>query len=490
MTRCSAGWAVGWVRAKASKIFWTAIAAALAFTGPAPVADVDWSRRAVVDLEAVQQLISDNHPGPVDPQNPGFKDWMQTGYAEALKKARLARSPRDYERAIGTYVSGFRDGHVAFRANFGVEPQVSPGFMTRTDDSGRTVVKAVLQDSPVPIGAELKSCDGETPGQLLDRLIYSVYLNPDIPWGRDVYSTFLFSPNADDTAGQFKTCTFSINGKTTTVTMKWRPIAKETLFERLMGKALPKAPPRELGVRQIDGVWFVSIPSFGWNDDRAHYEAFLKELESKLPLLRSADRVVIDVRGNGGGNSTFGDDLGDVLFGAPTRQAITESFDWTVDWRASKRNLKALRKAAAEMPENDRTEFAEVVEGLEAALRDGKNFYREIGAPKPLPKLKRPHFAGKILFLTDRSCASACLDFADMILRVPGVVHIGLPTSADSVYMDVNVVDLPSGVARLVYPMKVYRHRLRGNNRWYEPKLMWPGGEMTDAEVAAWVKLL
>jgi hypothetical protein len=77
-----------------------------------------------------------------------------------------------------------------------------------------------------------------------------------------------------------------------------------------------------------------------------------------------------------------------------------------------------------------------------------------------------------------------------MILRVPGVVHIGLPTSADSVYMDVNVVDLPSGVARLVYPMKVYRHRLRGNNRWYEPKLMWPGGEMTDAEVAAWVKLL
>jgi len=462
----------------------------LAFAGPAPAANVDWSRRAVVDLQAVQQLINENHPGPVDPQNPGFKTWMRVGYSKALKRARLARSPRDYERAIGTYVSGFRDGHVAFRANFGVDPQVSPGFMTRTDDRGRTLVEAVLPESPVPIGAELKSCDGETPGRLLERLIYSVYLNPDIPWDREVYSTFLFSPNADDTAGQFKTCTFSIDGRTATVPLQYRPIAKKTLFEKLMGKVLPKAPQRELAVRQIDGVWFVSVSSFGWNDDRARYEAFLKDLQSKVPQLRSAPRVVIDVRGNGGGNSAFGDDLGDVLFGQSTRRSITESFDWTVDWRASKRNLEALRAVAAGMSAEDRIGFAEVVDGVETALRQGKAYYRENGSPKPLPRLERPPFAGRILFLTDHSCASACLDFADMILRVPGVVHIGLPTSADSVYMDVNVADLPSGVARLVYPMKVYRHRLRANNRWYEPKLVWPGGVMTDAAVAAWVKSL
>ena len=33
-----------------------------------------WPDIAVQDLTAMHDLIRDNHPGPVDPANPGFRD--------------------------------------------------------------------------------------------------------------------------------------------------------------------------------------------------------------------------------------------------------------------------------------------------------------------------------------------------------------------------------------------------------------------------------
>jgi hypothetical protein len=71
---------------------------------------------------------------------------------------------------------------------------------------------------------------------------------------------------------------------------------------------------------------------------------------------------------------------------------------------------------------------------------------------------------------------------------LPGVVHVGQPTSADSIYIDNTGMMLPSGQGQLSYSLKVYRNRIRGNNQWYEPALKWPGGALTDESVAAWVK--
>ena len=99
-------------------------------------------------------------------------------------------------------------------------------------------------------------------------------------------------------------------------------------------------------------------------------------------------------------------------------------------------------------------------------------------------------FKGKVFFLTDMRCASACLDFADIVTQMPGVTHIGQPTSADTVYIDNVEMPLPSGDAGLSYSLKVYRHRLRGSNQWYTPKVIWPGGRMTDAAVARWIATL
>jgi hypothetical protein len=40
------------------------------------------------------------------------------------------------------------------------------------------------------------------------------------------------------------------------------------------------------------------------------------------------------------------------------------------------------------------------------------------------------------------------------------------------------------------YSMKLNRNRARKNNEWYAPKIVWPGGEMTDDAVTKWIASL
>jgi len=98
--------------------------------------------------------------------------------------------------------------------------------------------------------------------------------------------------------------------------------------------------------------------------------------------------------------------------------------------------------------------------------------------------------SGRVYLLTDGECASACLDFADLVRRLPGVIHVGQPTSADAIYIDNTYQELPSRLARVGYSMKVFRNRVRENNEWYEPEVRWPGGEMSDDAVAKWIASL
>ena len=49
---------------------------------------------------------------------------------------------------------------------------------------------------------------------------------------------------------------------------------------------------------------------------------------------------------------------------------------------------------------------------------------------------------------------SACLDFADLVRRLPGVIHVGQPTSADAIYIDNTYQELPSRLAGVGYSMK------------------------------------
>ena len=169
-----------------------------------------------------------------------------------------------------------------------------------------------------------------------------------------------------------------------------------------------------------------------------------------------------------------------------------------VDWRASRGNVAHLDYLVDRLS-SEQGKDAPVVgqlqrisQGLKGALARGEPFFhlpeegpQEAAAPAATepPSLMK----GKVFVLTDGRCASACLDFLDSALALPGVTQVGLPTSADSVYMEVRTELLPSGATKLGVPVKVYRKRPRGHNQPYVPKVRFEGDFGDAAALEQWL---
>jgi hypothetical protein len=461
--------------------------------------NASWSQRAVADLRAIHQYILDNHPGPVDAENPAFKNWLEQGYQRSLELARAAKRRGEYNRAVSSYTNGFADDHLGLLTNFGSVASLWPGFLTTFGNDGQTRVTVAEPKAPVSIGDELISCDGVPAAELTDKALFRVYADPGIPHLRPGVSVALFAPAADDPQRWYKRCLFRHDGRIRTVTPHYRPISPAMVSEKRT-QAHPYAVPAELGIHEVDGVWFVSIPSFQWyGEGAALYQKFLDDLSKHADVLHEAPMVIIDVRGNGGGDSNLAQQAAEIMFGKKLVDDVANSFDWTVDWRASPHNLAMLRhdslKNAVDGHEESAKSRGRAADLIAAALARGEPLAREASPPTSKGAQGEPSpFKGKVYFLTSGgSCGSSCLDFADIVLRMPGVTHIGDPTYADAVYIDValNPEPLPSGRAALVSPLKVYRNRVRANNQFYTPKIAWPDDKpMTTEAVAAWVKRL
>lgn len=461
--------------------------------------NASWSQRAMADLEAIHRFILQNHPGPVDSQNPGFKTWLEDGYQASLKLARAAKRRGEYNRAVSSYTNGFADDHLGLVTNFGGVEQLWPGFLTTFGNDGRTRVSVADARLPLSVGDELISCDGVAATPLTDQALFRVYADPAIPHLRPFMSLNLFAPAADDPQRWYKRCLFRHDSAIRAVAPHYRPISQEELGTK-RAAAYSFAPSPKLGVSEVDGVWFVSIPSFQWfGDDAALYQQFLDDLGKKAAELHEAPIVVIDVRGNGGGDSNLAQQAAEIMFGKKLVDDVANSFDWTVDWRASPHNLAMLRhdslKNEIDGHDSSAKSRGRAADKVEAALARGEPLAREPAPPTSKGAQGEPSpFKGKVYFLTSvGSCGSSCLDFADIILRMPGVVHIGDPTYADAIYIDVALTPeaLPSGQAKLVSPLKVYRNRVRANNQFYTPKIAWPDDKpMTTEAVASWVKTL
>ena len=452
----------------------------------------DWPTLAVGDLHAIHDLIRDNHPGPVDADNPQFGTWLERGVAEALPLAEAAHSRSAYEYALRAYANGFADGHLDVRFP-PRDAALWPGFLTTTDARGVTRVSVTTPGAPVPPGATLLGCDGEDVAALLHRRVQRPLANAAVPQRLGLYSPWLMVAGADEAAAQPARCRFEEAGQEHAADLSWQPIGAAALQQRI-AEAQGSAPS-PLGLRKVGEVWIVSIPSFTWTGEgTVAMQGFIDQLDRQAATLHEARHVVIDVRGNSGGSSAWGEAAASALWGRGHVQAVADSFDWTVDWRVSERNAAALQSDAAMLRAAGQVEPADHLSALAARMAAlSRTGTKLLSVPEPAGPAPAPFpspFRHPVYVLTDPNCASACLDFMDLLHRLPGVVQVGLPTSADTPYLELASAPLPSGQATLAYAMKVYRNRARRNNEWYDPAIPWPGGAMTDEAVAAWIASL
>ena len=458
-----------------------------------------WPQVAKNDLDFVYNTLRADHPGAIDKQNPAFKKWMERGYVHASSAARKAASLDDAKRVLARYAGGFADGHL--QVGFYQQSSMAqwPGMVIGRSGADY-VVSGLAQDWPAPlpsVGAVLVSCDGRSPDTMMNEDILPGQFN--LTTSDAVKGMFMNQLLYDNERAphQYISCVFSEAGQRKDIALQWRGV-NPAEHMRQWRVANPPLAKRSSISKLAPGKYWVHLPQF--NPGPAQ-EAELKALIADVATLRSADLVVFDLRNNDGGNSQWGDDALANLYGAPyldylsARQAKQGKQEYA-EYRVSKANLAyeeqslatLSRQFGADSPAVRRS--ADLAARMRRALDAGVPFLRHSPetAQPPLPATAPAALStARAVLVTDSNCVSSCLDFADAILRLPNVLHLGQTTGADTLFMEVRLVDLPSKLGRLGVAQKVYRNRLRANNQAWVPSLHYPGRINDTDKLKAWV---
>ena len=478
---------------------------ALAAETPAPAVgpgadDPAWGRLLEADARAMRAAIEDSHPGPVDDQNPGFRRTVEDGYRLVLKRAATARTQGGWWWALREYEAAFGDGHLSVATT---EEAVSlpsrwPGFLTRFEGEDQVVVVRLDEPGLPAMGAKLVSCDGRPAAALAADIVGRFRGRWTLAAQRARHGARLFLDASNPWVKLPERCLFDEQGAKKTYALSWRSLSDAEVMSRLAGANRSYRAPVERRTLADGTVW---ISAGGFNGDPASEQgkalrALVDALNADQAGLRSAPRVVLDLRGNGGGSSTWGDELAAAVWGKPwlAAKALPAS---QVDWRVSTANLETLKaydRMFREAPGTDPELLAwleRAIAGMGAALAEGRALWRQPDDPAAAPAdaAAQPLYRGRVFVLTDAACASACLDAVD-VWKAAGAVQVGRETSADTLYMEIREQPLPSGLAMLRLPMKVYRGRIRRLNEPHRPRFVFEGDMSDTAALEAWIRKL
>ena len=483
------------------------IAAALLLATGAPTASAaapDWAAALREDARALHDGIAANHAGPVDPLNPQFAALNDRALAEALTRARRVKGYPGYLWAMRGYVARFDDGHVQIGATDKTPPIAFawPGFLTAYDEHGAVVVRSRADDAPAPIGATLIGCDGRGADDLGRANVGAFFGRWSLASQRINQGWRLFIDAGNPFIRRPVSCTFRVDGAERRVALAWRPLPDSEWSARV--GPVTRGPSAPVAARTLaDGTRWYTLSSFNGDPGSVAGKALpplIAGMAADRTAMTNAPRIVLDLRGNGGGSSDWSRQIAVILWGE-TAVAKADVNSAYVEWRASPDNLAFMKQTLAErstapQPREVTDWFTRTIAGMRSAIAMGSSLWREPeeAAAPPLadrtaPSPPPPPLGGPVYFVTDPACGSACLDAADL-WRALGAIQVGAETSADTLYMDDREDLLPSGMMRADIPMKVYRDRPRGSNAPLTPVHRFPGDLRDTAALERWVVAL
>jgi hypothetical protein len=461
----------------------------------------DWSETLRQDAAGLHAIIVDSHPGIHDERNPAFRSKVDEGLALALERARTTTDAGGWWWAMRGFVASFDDGHMQIGLKgSGSFPTRWPGFLTVYRGADQVVANRDETDANAPpMGAKLIDCDGVSAERLAAERIGAFRGRWFLEAQHVQFGDWLFMNASNPWIGEMRECRFEAGGQTKSWTLNWRGIETVDLAARRNG--LAQRGGGRFGMTTLDdGAMWLSMPSFNGDpgsESHTQLTAILAGMTEKQSALRAAPYVVLDLRGNGGGSSHWSERMAVLLWGIDWVRAHNLPPIEAIEWRASDANLAAIQSYfdewTASNEDAERINWArDIIDGMTAARAEGKPYFRDAAGPRsPVadgpPPAQLVH--GPVYVLTDAGCGSACLDAVDL-WKSAGAIQIGRETSADTVYMDVRGDELPSGLAELAIPMKVWRGRQRGNNEPQRPAHIYEGDMSDDAALAVWVRSL
>ncbi|WP_066797527.1 S41 family peptidase [Sphingomonas soli] len=454
---------------------------------PAAAQDANgWQMLARTDAQAALALIAEHHPGAApELGDKEFQSRLAQARAHVAERLPRVESYGGYAALMQGLATDFRDGHIWSNAtDIGWVRRRWAGLAI-VRRGGQWVVGAqqAADGEPALEGARLLSCDGHDADGWARGRIGRFGGNPAIEADMARRAPTLLLDDGNPFIERPGTCVFATATGEVTLTLKWRAIAQAQL-QPVMVSALRPAQAG-MGVSAFTGGYWIALQTMN-----ASAADVVEAVRAQRDALRAAAMVVIDLRGNGGGNSAYGSEIAELLAGKARIAAAGSSVPACSGafWRASPDNLQTLELLTARD-----TSWAAVKDDMEKALAEKRGFAPALPAcarntaaavQKPPVRLPASAMRGRLVVLTDRACFSSCLIFTNLLRRM-GALHVGEATDMATRYMEVREITLPSGLRTFSTLQKVAVGL--GDFGPYVPERIYPGAmDETDA-IKAWV---
>lgn len=466
-----------------------------------PAADA-WRTLAIADVEAIRAAVRDIHPGYRDPETPDFADRVAAAYGEARRKAGQAESFLDWRSATLGFMLSFRDGHAIYRLNAAPTRVRWPGFLLDAQGGHYVVRKPLLsRDSgpDVPQGARVMSCDGIDIDTLLRERLDGTEADWSKPSERIRHAYKLLIDYRADSAVPVSTCRIAWEDVETEVELAWQTDLWSELAPAL--GVFSREVERPVALRMLpSGAYWLTLGSFG---DEGGLMRLAEALEADLDRLRSSAFIVLDLRGNRGGNSGWGTTLAGLIYGESAVASHLARRDARSPprhgkfWRATPAaaaQARATAKRFAQMgPEmaGPAEYFDDVAALIDSAPSGDRALVKDPwSSPEPSDQPQSaqiaPAFTQPVYLLTDAGCFSSCVLALDP-LRAMGAVVVGETTGQNAEYGEVaGPLTTPSGLGRYLIPMSVIRQR--PETLIVVPDRVWSGAMDDDAGITAWIE--
>lgn len=457
-----------------------------ASTAPA----TDWSAIATRDVHFTIDALRHSHAGAVAGQY-DVTAALENGARSALLEAEQAKTERDYKRTLARLIFSVADPHT----NINLQQKTIIGWtglvLDRVGDQYRVVWSEPGWPHPLPpANAVAQSCDGIWTGSFL-----KFGVAPFIPYGAEF-------PAAASTAARQamfdnglvvppKQCAFVLpDGSVRNYALPLRPTPDigEQRLQQVVRRYAPKARPPGL-YPLASGMHWIGMPDFNGVTSGPAYEKLYPELEK----LRADKWIVFDLRGNGGGDSSwggralqalYGKGYGEQLSGVPSYAKYLIASQATVD----------LYKHYASAPEfaSSREESERALRKLEESLKNGDKLAQVYGTSMEenvalLEKVRRRPGGPRVAAVIDRNCFSSCMNFLQQLRGIGDTVVLGETTWGYSPTGEINRFELPSGRATLYIPSALYAS-LQATREPFVPDIAYHGDMGDDEGLMKWVR--
>jgi hypothetical protein len=426
----------------------TLAGAAIAADGTQVQTAGHWRGLTEIDVEAAYRLLKENHPGAAaEAGDPQFVSALEQAHATARTRAAQVTTYEGYVATLGGFAGALGDGHIAAQARFQPTRLQWAGIIAARRDGQWIAASVDPRLAPaVTTGARIVSCDDQ-PIEARAHEAIGFRTDPTVDAMQVLQGAWVLFDDGNPFLKAPKSCLFETNGRQVAQVLNWTSVSRAKLIGELW-----KRPYGEAGfgvVKSGEGYWI------GVGSLTPQLQPVIETAAAQAGAIRAAPFVVVDLRGDGGGDDNYARALAEAMYGGAQVANVLGPVDGgrcPSVYRASKGNIAAMAREAEDFEKaGDVTgadEYRSAVKAMRAAAGAGRALTGRPACPLKRAAAARPAsllMKNKVFVLTDAVCFSSCLQAVEFF-RDLGAVHVGQTTGADTHFSEVRGEVLPSGL--------------------------------------------